>query len=410
MSLYIVDPTGVPTGSATGIKPVPLDDVQDLADTMDRRMSLELLAEATGGMAFGTHSNDYAAAFDRIVEENSSYYLLGYTPTNTQQDGKFRKIRVEVTRPGGATSVGRFAGMKVLARSGYATERSSAARSAAPDVSRLDLDALVKNPISVAGLTLNVSAAPFRREGSAAWIAVTVEARASDLLLANRDTRFDGSMEIAIVAVDADGKTQGGERGSLKMNLSQATRDIVAARGVRLLSAIDVPPGEYHLSVAAVDGGGGAARGSVKYDVTVPDFSKPLSMSGIALSSIETNAIPTSPSDSRLEQSLGLIPTTTRSFRTEDELRVYAEIYDNDGQAHGTTVTTAVRSVSGGSTVFTVQHVLPRATDRTTYPVVTPIPLIDIQPGEYVLTVDVQSSATPDRTISRQVLFSVRPE
>ena len=35
-------------------------------------------------------------AFDRIVQENSSYYVLGYYSTNEKRDGRLRRISVKV--------------------------------------------------------------------------------------------------------------------------------------------------------------------------------------------------------------------------------------------------------------------------------------------------------------------------
>ena len=50
-----------------------------------------------------------AAGFARILEDNSSYYVLGYYPTNEKLDGRFRNVQVKVLKPG----------LKVRARSGY---------------------------------------------------------------------------------------------------------------------------------------------------------------------------------------------------------------------------------------------------------------------------------------------------
>ena len=63
------------------------------------RETLASLAQDTGGRTF-YDTNDFGDAFQEIQSENSSYYLLGYSPTNARSDGRFRKIRVEVTRPG----------------------------------------------------------------------------------------------------------------------------------------------------------------------------------------------------------------------------------------------------------------------------------------------------------------------
>jgi Ca-activated chloride channel family protein len=48
-------------------------------------------------------------AFDEISAELRSQYTLGYYPTNSERDGKFRKIKVETVNHD----------LKVLARKGY---------------------------------------------------------------------------------------------------------------------------------------------------------------------------------------------------------------------------------------------------------------------------------------------------
>ena len=67
-----------------------------------------MLASSTGGFA-AVNRNDLNGAFDRIVSENSSYYMFGYYSTNERRDGRFRKIEVRVKRPG----------LRVRSRNGY---------------------------------------------------------------------------------------------------------------------------------------------------------------------------------------------------------------------------------------------------------------------------------------------------
>ena len=38
---------------------------------------------------------DLAPVFARVQSDTRTYYVLGYYPSNTRQDGKFRKVRVE---------------------------------------------------------------------------------------------------------------------------------------------------------------------------------------------------------------------------------------------------------------------------------------------------------------------------
>ena len=49
--------------------------------------SLRVLATSTGGFA-AVNQNDLNGAFDRIVAENSSYYVFGYYSTNERRDGR----------------------------------------------------------------------------------------------------------------------------------------------------------------------------------------------------------------------------------------------------------------------------------------------------------------------------------
>jgi VWFA-related protein len=68
------------------------------------------MTEETGGrMIVANNEKHLAEAFDQISEELRSQYTLGYYPTNTTHDGRFRKIKVEMGNHD----------YKVLARKGY---------------------------------------------------------------------------------------------------------------------------------------------------------------------------------------------------------------------------------------------------------------------------------------------------
>jgi VWFA-related protein len=68
------------------------------------------LAEETGGRMISVRSEKkLVEAFDEISEELRSQYTLGYYPTNSARDGKFRKIKVDTASHE----------LKVLARKGY---------------------------------------------------------------------------------------------------------------------------------------------------------------------------------------------------------------------------------------------------------------------------------------------------
>jgi VWFA-related protein len=57
------------------------------------------LADQTGGRVIdvGNDPRKLRKAFDEIGTELRSQYMIGYTPTNTAADGKYRKMEVKTT-------------------------------------------------------------------------------------------------------------------------------------------------------------------------------------------------------------------------------------------------------------------------------------------------------------------------
>ena len=65
------------------------------AETFDAVAGAEVVASDSGGFTV-RNTNDLAGGIQSIADETRVYYLLGYIPTNTARDGKFRKIQVKL--------------------------------------------------------------------------------------------------------------------------------------------------------------------------------------------------------------------------------------------------------------------------------------------------------------------------
>jgi Ca-activated chloride channel homolog len=64
------------------------------------KKALDDITEKTGGRAFyPKKSTDLVAAFQEIEQELRSQYLIAYSSTNKQRDGRFRALKIEVTNP-----------------------------------------------------------------------------------------------------------------------------------------------------------------------------------------------------------------------------------------------------------------------------------------------------------------------
>lgn len=81
------------------------------------------LAEDTDGIAI-VNTNNFGEGMRRVIADTSSYYLLGYRPTNDRLDGRFRRITVRISRPG----------VQVRARRGYRAIASAEVREARDEI------------------------------------------------------------------------------------------------------------------------------------------------------------------------------------------------------------------------------------------------------------------------------------
>jgi Mg-chelatase subunit ChlD len=77
------------------------------------RALLSDLAEMTGGHSYRVSVDDLEEICEKIAFELKSQYVIGYESTNTNKDGKFRKVRMRVNPPQG---MGR---LNVRTREGY---------------------------------------------------------------------------------------------------------------------------------------------------------------------------------------------------------------------------------------------------------------------------------------------------
>ncbi len=405
-SIYAIDPRGLMGLSDGSIELQGIDNaalgvnqnLDERALSNESRLARESLmtfAAETGGFAV-VNTNRLANAFDRIVDENSSYYVLAYYPPNPKRDGKYHNINVRVTRPG----------LTVRFRKGYANPTGKAPAPAKTDMAPELLEAL-RSPVPMSGLGMKVFAASFKGAAPNASVLMGIELRGRDLT-----TAANGRIDLAYSAVDARGRTKASSKDTVTMNLRPETKARVEKDGLRLFDRMAVPPGHYQLRVAAFDAGGGAV-GSVLYDLDVPDFEKDrLAISGLVMTSAASAAMPTAKPDAELRMVLPGPPAGSRSFAQNDQVALFTDVYDNDvTPAHKVDITTSLTS-DDGKVVFKNDE--ERSTEELGgkpggFGIGTTLSLSDFEPGLYVLRVEARSRLGNDVKASREVQIRITP-
>lgn len=382
-----------------------------LADMYLSQDSLRTLAEETGGYA-AVNSNNITNALNRIVRLNSTYYVLGYYPTDSRRDGRFHKIEVRVKRPG----------LRVSARKGYVSsrplsegerrdlerERERGRGRAGSAQTSNELREILNQPLQRNGLTLTVQAAPFKGMGRDASVAVAVEVDATRLRFAEQPNKtFADTIELSLFALDERGRQRGGEFYQFNLTLRPETYERVRRSIVRLNPRIALPPGRYQLRVGLRESGVGE-MGSVFQDIVVPDYSgRSVTMSGMLVTDQSAKGEFTPQPDAALPpEALPAPAMSRRTFNRNDVISAFAEIYDN-GSSRDTRRVEVTTTLVGedGKAAFSSRETLSGAR----VPVTKHIPLKDLRPGNYLLRMEARALDSPATSVARETPVTLLP-
>ena len=401
VSIYPMDPAGITPGRDISEDTVPQPDnavTVPSSTAIGRMQDLRSLAETTGGFAI-VDTNNYEDAFTRVVRENSTYYVLGFSTSTPRTDGKFHPVEIRVKRPG----------LQVRSRTGYLAplHRKTPIVTRASTLPPTVVDAL-QSPIGVSGVPIRLFAAPYKNTNLQATVAITAEFGVEALNLVQREGRFTGVLAVALRPITADGKLVVGQRHEMTLALKPETYELAKTRGLRLVTEMPLASGRYQLRLAG--GPATGAAGSVTYDLDIPNYAKePLVMSGVAItSSTAKDGVTVWPSAARpLNTKLPAPLIAGRTFWPDETVTLYAEVYESGKRPpHAIDFKVDVQS-EAGRVVSTFAS--KRTTDSSgNYGFVAPIKLAGLEPGAYVLHVEARATAASRDPVSRDIPIRVR--
>jgi VWFA-related protein len=397
--------TGQPDGHGPLVQPAPELGHFEAGQYLN---FLLMAADNTGGRAM-VNNDDFEPGIREMFVENSSYYLLGYSPPAQNPPGTMHRITVRVNRQN----------VEVRTRSGYFTpkpekvdpnrpEPSPAAKAIGGVLPAGDIPLRVvvapmgwfAPPAPVVDSpkgklkTQAVAAGPILKSSVAIVLGLQRQADAKSLL----DT-----VDVQISAFSPDGFS----RGASSQVATVTFRPVTTSEPVRYeaLSHIELKPGRYQLRIAAYSSLSDAT-GSVYADVDVPDFAKePLSMSGVLL---DVSPPPPSAPRGTLAAIAPIVPTSERAFQKLDRASAFVRVYQGGSDPlESVTVTTRVvdeHDIAIADRVETLTADRFSATTRfADYRF--ELPIATMTRGEYLLTFE---AAVGKVTKRRDVRFTVK--
>lgn len=273
VAVYTIDPRGV-AASSTFKPETPSTDRfgrtrrgrevnqsigAENAEQADAHSTMNHVAEITGGRAF-YNVNEFDKAVRQSVDDGSTYYTLGYYPSNKQWNGQFRKIKVKVDRP--EIHLRYRLGYFALDPASYSNRDAS--QRAQDFGSALNLD----NPASTALLFRAAILPPSEKTHN--QVALNYFLDAHQIFFEKQEDGLQhASIDYAVQVYNAKGDTVKGEATTVTAALKPDIFDRVMKTGFPFQQTLDLSPGNYTLRLGVRDNRTGLI-GSVTGKLEIP--------------------------------------------------------------------------------------------------------------------------------------------
>jgi len=399
-SVYALDSNGLaatPSGgdaSTTALldqtRPSQREGYRRGGDIMQRE-NMRAVAAGTGG--FLVHgANDLSEALGRILADSSASYLLAYSPTHTQRNGRFRTIEVRV--PG-------HPDYDVRSRKGYfapddrepagqvATGASVASGGSADEALReQELRSALSSLLPLRGVPVQMAAEFVDVPPGGPQLVVKARIDLAGIPFEAAGERHRNELDMVGVVYDEAGQVVG-EVDSYRtdLDLSDTSYEKLLHEGVRYQKSVPVRPGLYQVRLGAREALSGKVGSAFRW-VEVPDLSLgSLALSGVFLFA-EAEQAPASPDRERAGSLRDV--QAERRFRHGDRLYYSLYVYNPARDDGGRTDVVVQAQVWAGGKLQGVSPVDPVGfADRADppRPVTGRITLEGLADGDYELRV-----------------------
>ena len=241
ISIYPVDARGLMGAFATmpsmdassrgpnprrGRGPQPVDQ-RAQNQILQTQGTMHEIADRTGGRAF-MNSNDLTGAIRRAIDDSRFTYVLAYTPSHNQWDGKFREIKIRLKRPS----------LEARYRQGYFAYPDNPSDTKARETV---LAAAASTPLASTGLGLlaTVAQAP-TADTPRTVIRVGMDAHEVSFSR-NAEGKHEATLDVFVVVFDDSGKALHQQVRTIRLSLDQTLYDQLMAKGILMNADSEAP-------------------------------------------------------------------------------------------------------------------------------------------------------------------------
>src|SRR2546426_8984945 len=339
VSFFPVDARGLvanlPLGDATRPSPGGIGvfngNMASITNFQRSQDSLYALASDTGGKAL-LDNNDLAAGIVQAEQAITSYYVIGYYPSNTNLDGKFRRVKITLKETPTA---------KLDYRQGYYAGKTFNKFTAADKERQLEDALMLGDPIT--DLTIAMEVNYFQLNRAEYFVPITVKIPGSELVLARTGGAERTLIDFIGEVKDEYGTTIQNLRDKVDMKLSGETASELSRRPIEYDTGFTLLPGKYVIKFLARNAETGR-MGTYQTPFVIPNLMKEekrIPISSVVLSSQRVDmrdALYNAGKDKGAGQAASplvvegqkLIPSVTRVFSKSRDMYIYFQAYERN--------------------------------------------------------------------------------
>ncbi len=290
--------------------------------------TLYALAKDTGGKPF-FDSNDLALGIKQAADAITSYYEIGYYPTRTTADGRFRRVKISLKEG--------VAG-ELSYRQGYFADKEFGKFNAADKERQLEDALMLDNPVTDINIAMEINY--FQLNSAEYFVPVDVKIPGRELALARRRGAQETLIDFIGEVKDDFGNTIQNLRDRLDIKLSDSTAAQLATHPIEYHTGFTLLPGKYLIKYLVRDAETGRI-GTYQMQFTVPNLNKELKRVPISSVVLSNQRVAVGDSIYNVKQKIDstsvdplvlngqkLVPSVTRVFSKSTDLYVFLQAYE----------------------------------------------------------------------------------
>lgn len=365
----------------------------------DRVGVLTRLSDQTGGIAV-TNNNDLSGGLEMIDTVMRAHYTIAYVPTNRNFDGRFRRIAVKVTNPD----------LSVRTRRGYYAVKSEAAITEDAPVRKLASDVLAGLAPS---FNLEMAVSFFPRGQAAYLVPVTIKVPGNAISTQKKGDHYYAELDFVMSVKDSGGAVVSSFGRAYPLELSEEQNKQLGESALPIRHNARLAPGTYIITAALRDRASGRTS-TARRGVTLPAVTEGPQLSSILLAT-EAEPLPADYPTAQLARDVlafgqnRLVMLTDNRFTSGQTLLLFFRVYAPMATAAHPSLIVAAGFYREGKLAQrtpTVRITQSAISPDVGFPLATPFKLAGLEPGEYVVRVELVDEATKQKE-TREARFTL---